>query len=276
MIRENRVIGDYALDSLRREKDDAREVREGLECGIKLAGFNDIKEGDVLEAYKIEEVKRTFAESAALAEKHEIREQASCKSRPPRALNILISYLNLFQISIFGFRILIVMSSRRVQKVAEAIREVVSMSILTELQDPRVRDVTVTGVEASGDLRYAKVMVSVMGDETRQNLTLRGLQSAAGFLQAKIADRIDLRYTPRLTFVLDQGVKHSISVAQILREVLPGEKPAADAETACRRGGGRPAKIAAAGRASRSRTVARTTPVPPDPEPAYLRTHIQP
>ncbi len=65
VIRDNRVIGDYALDSLRREKDDAREVREGLECGIKLAGFNDIKEGDVLEAYKIEEIKRTFAESAA-------------------------------------------------------------------------------------------------------------------------------------------------------------------------------------------------------------------
>ncbi|MGO9111224.1 MAG: 30S ribosome-binding factor RbfA [Thermoguttaceae bacterium] len=124
------------------------------------------------------------------------------------------------------------MSSRRVQKVAEAIREVVSMSILTELQDPRVRDVTVTGVEASGDLRYAKVMVSVMGDETRQNLTLRGLQSAAGFLQAKIADRIDLRYTPRLSFVLDQGVKHSIAVAQILREVLPGEKSETDAEPA--------------------------------------------
>jgi ribosome-binding factor A len=123
------------------------------------------------------------------------------------------------------------MSSRRVQKVAEAIREVVSMSILTELQDPRVRDVTVTSVEASGDLRYAKVMVSVMGDETRQNLTLRGLQNAAGFLQSKIADRIDLRYTPRLSFVLDQGVKHSIAMAQILREVLPREKPAADSES---------------------------------------------
>jgi ribosome-binding factor A len=68
-------------------------------------------------------------------------------------------------------------------------------------------------------------MVSVMGDETRQNLTLRGLQSAAGFLQAKIADRIDLRWTPRLTFVLDLGVKRSIEVAKILREVLPGEKP---------------------------------------------------
>ena len=79
-------------------------------------------------------------------------------------------------------------------------------------------------MEASGDLRFAKVMVSVMGDETRQNLTLRGLQSAAGFLQAKIADRIDLRWTPRLTFVLDQGVKRSIEMAKILREVLPRRK----------------------------------------------------
>ena len=60
IIRDNRVIGDYNLESLRREKDDAREVREGLECGIKLGGFNDLKEGDILEAYKIEEVARTF------------------------------------------------------------------------------------------------------------------------------------------------------------------------------------------------------------------------
>ncbi len=60
VIRENRVIGDYGLESLKREKDDAREVREGLECGIKLAGFNDLKEGDILEVYKVEEVARTF------------------------------------------------------------------------------------------------------------------------------------------------------------------------------------------------------------------------
>jgi translation initiation factor IF-2 len=60
VIRDNRILGDYPIDSLKREKDDAREVREGLECGIKLAGFNDVKEGDVLEAYKIEEVARTL------------------------------------------------------------------------------------------------------------------------------------------------------------------------------------------------------------------------
>jgi translation initiation factor IF-2 len=60
LIRESRVIGDYPVESLKREKDDAREVREGLECGIKLAGFNDVKEGDLLEAYQIEEIARTF------------------------------------------------------------------------------------------------------------------------------------------------------------------------------------------------------------------------
>jgi ribosome-binding factor A len=115
------------------------------------------------------------------------------------------------------------MSSRRVEKAAEAIRGVVSMAILADLKDPRVRDVTVTYVEVSTDLRHAKVHVSVMGDETHQKLTLRGLQSAAGFLQAKIAERIEIRYTPKLSFLLDQGVKRSIAVAQILQQVLPAE-----------------------------------------------------
>jgi len=61
VIRDNRVLGDYGIESLKREKDDAREVRDGLECGIKVANFNDLKEGDVLECYRIEEVARTLS-----------------------------------------------------------------------------------------------------------------------------------------------------------------------------------------------------------------------
>jgi len=122
--------------------------------------------------------------------------------------------------------------SRRTEKAAEAIREVVSMAILAELSDPRVRGVTVTYVEVSADLRHAKVHVSVMGDESRQKLTLRGLQSAAGFLQAKIAERIEIRYTPKLSFLLDQGVKRSIAVAQILQQVLPKDKDPATSDSA--------------------------------------------
>ena len=117
------------------------------------------------------------------------------------------------------------MGSRRVLKAAEAIREVVSMAILTEIKDPRVRDVTVTYVELSADMRAAKVHVSIMGDEKRQQLSLHGLQNSAGFLQSRINDRIDTRYSPRLSFVLDLGVKNSLEVARILKEVLPEAPP---------------------------------------------------
>lgn len=102
------------------------------------------------------------------------------------------------------------------------------MAILAELKDPRVQDVTVTYVEVSPDLRHAKIHVSVMGDETKERLSLRGLQSAAGFLQAKVAARIDTRYTPRLVFVLDQGVKRSIEISRILKEVLPPDPAASE------------------------------------------------
>jgi ribosome-binding factor A len=115
------------------------------------------------------------------------------------------------------------MSSRRVLKAAEAIREVVGMAILADLKDPRIAGVTVTRVEVSPDMRNAKVYVSVMGDDKAQQLCLHGLQSAAGFLQQKVAKRIDTRYTPRIAFELDMGVKKSIAIARLLENVLPGD-----------------------------------------------------
>jgi ribosome-binding factor A len=117
------------------------------------------------------------------------------------------------------------MTSRRVLKAAEAIREVVSMAILTDLRDPRIQGVTVTFVEVSPDMRVAKVHVSIMGTDAAQKLCLKGLQSSAGFLQQKIAKRIDTRYTPVLRFELDMGVKKSIAIAKTLSEVLPEEPP---------------------------------------------------
>jgi ribosome-binding factor A len=113
------------------------------------------------------------------------------------------------------------MSSRRILKAAEAIREVVSMTILTDLRDPRVEGVTVTRVEVSPDMRQAKVYVSIMGSEAQQNLCLHGLKSSAGYLQSKISDRIDTRYTPRLQFLQDEGVKKSLAITKMLSELLP-------------------------------------------------------
>jgi ribosome-binding factor A len=104
------------------------------------------------------------------------------------------------------------MSSRRIQKAAEAIREVVSMAIITDLRDPRIEGVTVAYVEVSPDMRQAKV---------------HGLRSSAGYLQSKLSDRIDTRYTPRLRFELDMGVKQSLAISQMLDELLPHNEPSA-------------------------------------------------
>ncbi len=111
------------------------------------------------------------------------------------------------------------MTSRRLLKAAEAIREVVASAILTEIRDPRVKDVTVIAVEVSPDMREAKVSVSVMGDETKQSLTLRGLENSAGFLQSKIAKRIESRYTPRLQFELNKGIQNAMVVGQLLEKI---------------------------------------------------------
>ncbi len=132
------------------------------------------------------------------------------------------------------------MSSRRIAKVAEALRESISTTVLFELKDPRVKNVTVLRTEVSPDLRSARVYVSVMGDEKAQALSMHGLRSARGFIQSKIADRLDLRYTPVLTFVLDPAVKLSTQASAIIRDALvsaaapqPAELPdAADGEPA--------------------------------------------
>lgn len=116
------------------------------------------------------------------------------------------------------------MSSRRTARVASVIREVVSTAILQELRDPRIRNVTVLGADVSPDLRYAKVRISVMGNEKQESLTLHGLNSARGYLQSKVADRVKTRYTPELKFEVDHGVQKSIEASRILREVLPAEE----------------------------------------------------
>lgn len=111
------------------------------------------------------------------------------------------------------------------------------MAILTDLRDPRIEGVTVTYVEVSPDMRQAKVHVSIMGTDKQQELCLHGLRSSAGYLQSKISDRIDTRYTPRLRFELDEGVKKSLAISQLLHELLPDdhatpEDSANDAEAA--------------------------------------------
>src|SRR5262245_12827971 len=104
------------------------------------------------------------------------------------------------------------MKQHRLARVSEVIREVASETILFEIRDPRVKGVTVTRAEVSGDLQHAKVYVSVMGTEKEQNLCLHGLRHARGFVQSKLGSRMKTRFTPQLEFVLDKGVKHSLEM----------------------------------------------------------------
>jgi ribosome-binding factor A len=113
------------------------------------------------------------------------------------------------------------MKSRRTAKVAQAILQSVSSTILFGLKDPRVHNVTVVHVDVSPDIRTAKVYVSILGDEKVQSLCMHGLNSARGFLQAKLAERLKTRHTPVLKFVLDDSVKKSALAARILSEILP-------------------------------------------------------
>jgi ribosome-binding factor A len=119
------------------------------------------------------------------------------------------------------------MKPYRLARVAEAIREVASETILFELNDPRVKDVTVTRAEVSADLQHAKVYVSIMGSERDQQLCMHGLKHAAGFLQRKVGDRLQTRYTPAVQFVLDKGIKNSIEITRLINE--------AKAQTAAKR-----------------------------------------
>src|SRR5436190_22824278 len=90
------------------------------------------------------------------------------------------------------------MKTHRLARVAEVIREVASETILFELQDPRIKGVTVTRAEVSGDLQHAKVYVSLMGSEKEQQLCMHGLRHSAGFVQSKLASRLKTRFTPQL------------------------------------------------------------------------------
>ena len=121
------------------------------------------------------------------------------------------------------------MKTHRKARVSEVIREVAAETILFELSDPRVKMVTVTRAEVSGDLQHAKVFVSIMGSAGEQKLTMYGLQSAAGFVQAKLAKRMKTRFTPIIQFVVDKGVKNSIEMTRLINEALG--KPADAEET---------------------------------------------
>ncbi len=123
------------------------------------------------------------------------------------------------------------MPTHRSLRMAEAIREVVATAILFDVADPRVQSVTVLKVEVSGDLRSAKVFVSIMGTPEERQTAFRGLLHAGGFLQARVAARLQTRFTPVLSFTHDESVKKSVELARVIEEAIASDRrPEADGD----------------------------------------------
>ena len=108
------------------------------------------------------------------------------------------------------------MTADRMRRVDEAMREVLSGVITTELKDPRVGFVTVTAVETSPDLRHARVFVSVLGQDAVRRRSLDGLRSAHGYLQKRVASELRLKHTPTLDFVYDDTADRGERISELL------------------------------------------------------------
>lgn len=111
------------------------------------------------------------------------------------------------------------MTSGRMRRVDEAIRQVISAVVAGELKDPRVGFTTVTDVKTSADLSHARVYVSVLGDEALRESTLQGLQSAHGFLQLRLGGELRLKRTPTLEFCYDDTTERALRVNALIDEI---------------------------------------------------------
>jgi ribosome-binding factor A len=113
------------------------------------------------------------------------------------------------------------MSSDRLRRVDEAVRQVLSDAVATDLKDPRVGFVTVTAVKTSPDLRHARVYVSVLGDVAAREASLEGLRSAHGFLQRRVATELRLKHTPTLDFAYDDSVERGMRLTELIDREAP-------------------------------------------------------
>ncbi len=115
------------------------------------------------------------------------------------------------------------MSTHRLDRTNEDIQRVMS-SLLRTIKDPRVNQgmISVTAVETTGDLRYSKIYLSVLGLKNEKEL-MKGLKSAAGFLRHELGEALSLRYTPELIFELDKSIERGANISRIINELETSE-----------------------------------------------------
>lgn len=115
------------------------------------------------------------------------------------------------------------MSYQRIDRISEEVRREVDAIIREELHDPRISGTfSVTRAEVTGDLRYAKIYVSVLEDEKREDL-ISALKNAKGFVRHALGRRMIIRYTPELIFVSDKNIEYGVHIAKVLADAIGTE-----------------------------------------------------
>ena len=114
--------------------------------------------------------------------------------------------------------------TRRIDRVNGLLRQEIGRVLTSRLKDPRLSPVmSVTRVDTSADLRHARVFVSVLGDETTRQLTMRALRSAAGFIHRDVRQHLTIKNVPALTFQIDQSIEQGAEMLRKIRALAPGD-----------------------------------------------------
>lgn len=116
------------------------------------------------------------------------------------------------------------MSSQRPERVQEAIREEVAKIVQQELKDPRLGFITITRVELTRDLRFARIFFSVLGDAKAKKRAFYGLNSAKGYIKGKLADKVKLKFMPDIVFKIDDSFEKTKEIFDILEKLKTEDK----------------------------------------------------
>ena len=111
------------------------------------------------------------------------------------------------------------MSSQRPGRVQEAIRQEISNIVHKEMRDPRIGFITITKVDLTKDLRYARIYFSILGENKEKKLALSGLNNAKGYIKGLLADRIKLRFMPEIAFAIDESMEYAKHIYDILDQI---------------------------------------------------------
>ena len=110
------------------------------------------------------------------------------------------------------------MSNIKIERLNHTIQEEISMILMTEIKDEEIKFVTITGVETTNDLSFAKVYFTVL-DEEKKEQTLKALEKASSFIRSKLAERIEIRHTPELKFIFDTSIEYGNNIEKIIEKI---------------------------------------------------------